>query len=105
MHRTLDGWSAGLVIKEVFDTYNALHRGQVLPMPRNRPYGDYIAWLQKQDLSVAKEFWKQRLKGFTTPTPLRVDRNFSGTSSQEENQDEQQILLPEATTAALQSLA
>ena len=43
-----------------------------LHLELGRPYGDYIAWLQRQDLSQAELFWRQTLKGFTTPTSLHV---------------------------------
>ncbi|MGK7878413.1 MAG: amino acid adenylation domain-containing protein [Xenococcaceae cyanobacterium] len=102
-HLLSDGWSASLIWKEVFAFYIAIVRGQCLNLKSPRPYGDYIAWLQEQDLSKAKVFWQDALKGFTVPTPLRVDRVFPGQSGS--SYDRQQIALPEATTAALQSLA
>ncbi len=104
-HLIIDGWSSGLVFKEVFDTYNALNRGQDLPMPRSRPYGDYIAWLGKQDLARAEAFWRQKLKGFTAPTPFRVDRVQSNSSSEEKSHAQQKIQLSPETTTVLKSLA
>src|SRR5207248_1626060 len=35
-----------------------------------RPYRDYIAWLEQQDLTQAEHFWRTYLAGFTTPTLL-----------------------------------
>jgi non-ribosomal peptide synthetase component F/aryl carrier-like protein len=104
-HLILDGWSTAIVFKDVFDTYSALHQGQDLPSLPSRPYGNYIAWLRQQDLSQAEAFWRRTLKGFTTPTPLRVDRNSGGSHSGQEDQDEQQIQLSEATTSTLKALA
>jgi amino acid adenylation domain-containing protein len=103
-HLILDGWSSGLIIKEVFERYNALHQGQDLSLPVSRPYGDYIAWLKQQDLSTAKKFWQNWLKGFTAPTSLRVERNLSD-KDRENKQEEQQRLLAKNTTSALQFLA
>jgi amino acid adenylation domain-containing protein/thioester reductase-like protein len=104
-HLILDGWSTGLVLKEAFEIYQALHQGTDLPLTRSRPYGDYITWLQQQDLSQAEAFWRQRLQGFTTPTPLSVDRKLGSTSSEEERHAQQKIQLSQATTSALKSLA
>ncbi|HET9226171.1 MAG TPA: condensation domain-containing protein, partial [Thermoanaerobaculia bacterium] len=64
-HLLLDGWSLGRVLQEVFAGYS--NRAALPPV---RPYVDYIAWLEKQDLGEAEAFWREALAGFTTPTPL-----------------------------------
>lgn len=104
-HLLLDGWSLSLVFKEVFVFYEAFCQGQDLHLKRSRPYQDYIAWLQQQDLSQAEAFWRLALKGFTAPTPLAVDRALGSLPSEGESYDEQQIQLSVGATAALQSLA
>lgn len=93
-HVILDGWSSGLVIKDVF----ALYRNQDLPY--NRPYGEYIAWLHQQDLAAAQQFWQNKLKGFATPIDLKIDRRLN-----QIGWDERQISLSKTSTTALQSLA
>jgi NRPS condensation-like uncharacterized protein len=50
-HILLDGRSFPLLLKEVFAFYEAFCQGQDLQLERPRPYGDYIEWLQEQDLS------------------------------------------------------
>ncbi|HCF30472.1 MAG TPA: non-ribosomal peptide synthetase, partial [Cyanobacteria bacterium UBA11049] len=100
-HLILDGWSGALVLQQVFQAYEALCNGQVVSLPRCRPYADYIAWLQQQDLSQAEAFWRKLLQGFTAPTQLRVSRSANGTTGY----NEQSLKLSPATTAALQSLA
>lgn len=103
-HLLLDGWSLPLIFKEVIAYYEAFCQGQNLSLERPRPYRDYIAWLQQQNMSQAEVFWRERLKGFTAPTPLRVDRVSRRLPDQEEGYDVQEIRLS-AATAALQSLA
>ncbi|MEG4517835.1 MULTISPECIES: amino acid adenylation domain-containing protein [unclassified Microcoleus] len=103
-HLLLDGWSSPAILTEVFDFYQAELNGEQLSLPRPRPYRDYIVWIQQQNLSEAESFWRQRLQGFTAPTPLPIERGF-GDAAPEESDREQQILLPVATTAALRSLA
>ena len=103
-HLLLDGWSNPTILTEVFDFYQAFLNGEQLSLPRPRPYRDYIVWIQQQNLSEAESFWRQRLQGFTAPTPLPIERDF-GDAAGEESDREQQILLPVATTAALRSLA
>jgi amino acid adenylation domain-containing protein/non-ribosomal peptide synthase protein (TIGR01720 family) len=102
-HLILDGWSTALVLKQVVEVYEALCQNRDLPSVSSPPYGDYIAWLQQQDLSPAEVFWRQLLKGFTAPTPLLIGRDVASLSSVGYN--DQQIKLSKATTAALQSLA
>jgi len=79
-HLVLDGWSRPILLREVFQMYDAGCVDRELRLEVGRPYGDYIAWLQRQDLSQAELFWRQTLKGFTTPTALHIG-NASGSSS------------------------
>ena len=72
-HLIIDGWSMGLLIKEVFENYEALARGEELERRAERPYRDYIAWLKRQDGGAAEAFWREWLKGFHAPTPLAVE--------------------------------
>jgi amino acid adenylation domain-containing protein/non-ribosomal peptide synthase protein (TIGR01720 family) len=74
-HAVLDGRSFPLVLREVFAYYEAIRDGRELDLPLPRPYGDYIEWLHGQDPARAEEYWRRLLKGFTTPTPLRVGQN------------------------------
>jgi amino acid adenylation domain-containing protein len=103
-HLLLDGWSTQLIFKEVIAYYEAFCQGQQLSLERPCPYRDYIAWLQQQDLSQAEVFWREKLKGFTAPTPLRVDEVYRKLPDQKEDYDKQEIRLSAITTAALQSL-
>ncbi|MGH9663673.1 MAG: condensation domain-containing protein, partial [Bryobacteraceae bacterium] len=64
-HALLDGWSAGLVLQEVFDAY-----GGALADAAPAPYRRYIDWLSVQDHAVGERFWRRELDGFEAPTPL-----------------------------------
>ena len=77
-HLLLDGWSMPLVLKEVLAYYNSFCRQETLKLDRPKPYRDYIAWHGEQDLSVAEEFWRDSLRGCTSPTPLGVDSELDG---------------------------
>ena len=72
-HLLLDGWCLPLIFKEVFAFYKALQQNEPLSLPTSRPYRDYIAWLQKQDLEKAKQFWQEKFRGFTAPTSFNLD--------------------------------
>ncbi len=104
-HILLDGWSLPLLLNEVFTLYEAFHRGQDLHLEPTRPYRDYIAWLQRQDLAEAEAFWRRTLAGFTAPTPLVVDRSPGSVAGQGEQYEMLETRLSAGTTAALQALA
>ncbi len=104
-HLLLDGWSLSLVFKEVFTFYEAFCQSKNLYLEHGGAYQNYIAWLQKQDLATAEAFWRQKLKGFTAPTPLTVDRRLSNLEHQQTSYSRQQIQLTVQVTAALQSFA
>ncbi|MCP4654208.1 MAG: AMP-binding protein, partial [bacterium] len=68
-----------------------------------RPYRHYIAWLQRQDLEEAGNFWQRELAGFTTPTLLGQRHD----DSPGEHRNDREVGLRLSTTAGseLQSLA
>ncbi|MFY1652868.1 amino acid adenylation domain-containing protein [Solwaraspora sp. WMMB762] len=58
----LDGWSVPIFLNDVLRRYANLAFGTPPPEPAP-PYRDYIAWLQRQDLDAAKDFWSRTLSG------------------------------------------
>ncbi len=73
-HLLLDGWSVALILEAVFGAYAALREGRAPAWEPRRPYRDYIAWLQGQDLAAAETYWRRALDGFSAPTPLPAAR-------------------------------
>lgn len=71
-HILMDGWCRPLIFRELVAAYMALCQGQQPMLPPVRPYKDYIAWLSRRDLAAAERFWRERLRGFSEPTPLGV---------------------------------
>ncbi|HEY2737665.1 MAG TPA: condensation domain-containing protein, partial [Thermoanaerobaculia bacterium] len=69
-HIVSDGWTQGLLLGELFTCYAAFVEKREPSLPRVRPYRDYIAWLQRQDLAEAEALWRRRLAGFEAPTLL-----------------------------------
>jgi amino acid adenylation domain-containing protein len=103
-HLLLDGWCNTLILKEVFTFYEAFSQGREIELPESRPFRDYIGWLQGRDLSQAEKFWRSTLKGFTTPTPLKVD-SLKRTRDAEQSFSEEHTLLSLEATQALQAIA
>ncbi|HMB02822.1 MAG TPA: condensation domain-containing protein, partial [Isosphaeraceae bacterium] len=100
-HLVMDGWCLPILLKEVLAFYVASSRGETLCLPTPRPFREYIAWLQEQDLRRAELYWRRELRGFDTATPLGIDRPETGASG---SFAERRDALPVGTTAALQGL-
>ncbi|MEH2127083.1 non-ribosomal peptide synthase/polyketide synthase [Nostoc sp.] len=101
-HLLLDGWSSPLVFKDLLEFYQAISHGERLSHTPTLGYRNYIAWLQQQNRDLAAEFWRQKLRGFNTPTPLTVDKPLS-MREQHSGYGEQQIELTVPATAAVVS--
>jgi amino acid adenylation domain-containing protein len=104
-HLILDGWSLFTLLKEVFGLYEAVTQRRELRLTASRPYRDYIAWLLEQDKAGAKIFWREKFKGFTSPTQLRVGNPLSHAPDASKDYDRQQATLTEEATRSLRRLA
>ena len=97
-HILTDDWCFSLLMMDFLTHYDACVQRRIPDLPKPAPYRDYIAWLQRQDQAAAEQFWKQELAGFTTPTPLGIERLDPDTSaSGSEVGDEFMELSPEVS--------
>src|SRR5205823_8689832 len=100
-----DGWSVHLIFGEVLSLYAGFCRGLEPPPAAARPYGDYVAWLRRQDLGRAETFWRCTLAGFSQPVPLPgALEGPAGEVSAEAPRVRRSLALPSETAAALQAL-
>jgi amino acid adenylation domain-containing protein len=104
-HILVDGWCLSIIFKEVLAFYKAYTQNQMCYLPPAPPYRDYIVWLQQQDISDAREFWRKRLKEFNVPTPLVVDIPKYQRSQTNSTYHQQKLNLSNQISQALQSLA
>ncbi|MFP2911948.1 condensation domain-containing protein, partial [Pyxidicoccus sp. 3LFB2] len=103
-HLLLDGWSVGLLLQDLFSTYDALLHSQP-PRLQSRPlYRDYIAWLRQPSRPSAESFWRETLQGFHAPTPL-PGASSSAPASGPRAMGRRSLALPAASTAAIQDFA
>ncbi|WP_148562370.1 amino acid adenylation domain-containing protein [Spirosoma radiotolerans] len=80
MHHIIsDGWSSGVLIREILALYNAcLNQQSSALAPLKLQYKDFAAWhntvLDGEKLQQLRAFWKQQLSGDLTPVNLLTDR-------------------------------
>ncbi|WP_407562711.1 amino acid adenylation domain-containing protein [Streptomyces sp. 184] len=65
-HILADGWSMPVVFNEVSEVYAA--GGDDSARGPAASYGDYLAWLGRQDKDAAREAWRTELAGADEPT-------------------------------------
>ena len=104
-HLILDGWSASVIVKEVFTLYEALCNGEIPRLPTPRPFRDYISWLAKRNPSRDEAFWRENLAGFSEPTQIATAHRIQPEAQPNPDYAEREIRLTPALTESLQQLA
>ena len=102
-HLLLDGWSLPIVMNDIFAAYEALSHGRQPDLGPPSLYREYVRWLQHQDRGKAKEFWRQRLRGFRVPTDFEVEIKAELATTAEA--EKKGVLLSELATQGLEELA
>lgn len=72
-HILYDGWSNGIILKELFEAYNMLCLGKEAVFPAKNKFREYIKWLNSQDKQQQKDFWVSYLDGLRSKVKLPVD--------------------------------
>ncbi|MET0398945.1 MAG: amino acid adenylation domain-containing protein [Longimicrobiaceae bacterium] len=78
-HVVSDGWSMGVLVREMSQLYDAFARGLPSPLPEPRlQYADYAVWqrgwLTGEALERQLAFWRERLAGAPPLLELPTDR-------------------------------
>jgi amino acid adenylation domain-containing protein len=78
-HIVSDGWSMGVLLREVGSLHAALSQGLPSPLPELPvQYADFAVWqrewLQGKVLEAQLDFWKRRLEGVPRVLELPLDR-------------------------------
>ena len=78
-HIVSDGWSMGIMVREVAALYAAAGRGEPSPLPAlPLQYADFAqwqrSWLQGEVLETQLAYWRQHLAGAPTVLTLPTDR-------------------------------
>ncbi|RLJ80977.1 non-ribosomal peptide synthetase, partial [Pedobacter alluvionis] len=90
MHHIIsDGWSMGILIRELLQLYNSCSTGAANPLkPLNIQYKDYAGWERKQlsghAFQLHKAYWLKKLAGdlpvlqLPTDRPRPAEKTFNG---------------------------
>ncbi|MBW3570370.1 MAG: amino acid adenylation domain-containing protein [Gemmatimonadetes bacterium] len=78
-HAASDGWSSGVLLRELSALYAAFARGEPSPLPALPiQYADFAAWQRRQlggaTLEAQTAWWRERLKGAPALLELPTDR-------------------------------
>jgi amino acid adenylation domain-containing protein len=106
-HIVSDGWSTGVLIREVTALYKAFTKGEASPLGELPiQYADFAKWqrewLQGERLQQLLEYWKQQLAGCPPVLELPTDRerpavySFRGAH--------QSVMLPRSLSEAIKAL-
>ncbi|MGQ5640287.1 MULTISPECIES: amino acid adenylation domain-containing protein [unclassified Streptomyces] len=72
-HTLFDGWSSPLVITDLIRLY-----AETRDLAPVRSYGDYLAWLSRQDREASAARWQAELDGFDQPTLVAAGLSAEG---------------------------
>ncbi|MCP3138032.1 non-ribosomal peptide synthase/polyketide synthase [Pyxidicoccus xibeiensis] len=107
-HIVSDGWSTGVLVREVGALYDAFSRGLPSPLPELPvQYTDYAVWqrgwLQGEVLEAQLDWWKQQLAG--APPHLELPADFPRPPSLSTRGITVPVRLPRELSEALKALA
>ena len=106
-HIVSDGWSIGVLIREMGELYEAQRRGRPAQLPELAvQYGDYAvwqrAWLTPERLLRLVSYWREELAGAPAEIELPVDRGRAGAPSRRGGTEE--VWLGETIKQGLEEL-
>ena len=107
-HIVSDGWSMGVLIKELSVLYGAFARGEADPLPElSLQYADYAVgqrkWMEGDILQRQANYWRTRLHG--APALLEVPGDYVRPTKKDHAGDSVRLALNEELTAGLKELS
>ncbi|MCP4147126.1 MAG: hypothetical protein GY757_05190, partial [bacterium] len=78
-HIIMDGWSINIWMKDLLSIYGEAKKGDTPQIGKPKigtgagekyEYGDYLRWLEEQNMERASGYWRENLKGFDQATRL-----------------------------------
>ena len=104
-HLLLDGWSLGIVLREVFQWYAQAVLGQPGELEQCGNFADYLQWLAAQNAAECDEFWRGHLGDLGPSLRLPVEEIQDELIVADAGHEECALSLAEADTARLSQAA
>lgn len=105
-HAVCDGWSVGLVARDLMEIYGSIHEGGEPAARNSLDYGDYAVWLDQQrhspEYEAHRSYWKRRLRHIVVPELPPTWQNLRSSPAAPSIHS---TLLPRALTNRLGALA
>ncbi len=107
-HSVIDGWSRGILLRELFSMYEAFVEKRPSPLPDPAlQYGDYATWqqdwLQGKRLEDLLGYWRQQLRG--APAMVEIPTDFPRPQQQTFIGAQESISVPQPLEDALMELS
>ncbi|HVG46074.1 MAG TPA: amino acid adenylation domain-containing protein, partial [Longimicrobium sp.] len=107
-HAVSDGWSTGVLLRELSALYSAFHAGGESPLPELPvQYADYAVWQREQLRGAVLErqvaFWRERLAG--APALLELPTDRPRPAVQTHRGAREPVIVPAELRAGLEALA
>jgi len=105
-HLCIDGWSWPVLFGDVSHSYEAFTAGKEPAIEAAPPFRDYVEWIMNCAPNSA-EFWSDKLREFTAPTPIRLGMVSSAVAVEASVQHfaETTLIVDADCTAGLRELA
>jgi natural product biosynthesis luciferase-like monooxygenase protein len=105
-HIILDGRSFIVVLRDVFETYEAVRAGRAPVVSEDASFPAFVEWLDGRTGEGDSDYWRELLRGLRSATPLPYDRGAAaGASPGEAGRGERQVLLTAEATSGLRDFA
>ena len=106
-HIISDGWTTGVLLRELLTLHDTFRRNASSPLPEPAwQYADFAAWqreeMQGDRLRRQLDYWREQLRGASPVLELPTD--FSRPAVQRFHGSEETLLLPRELSAALRAL-
>lgn len=74
-HILYDGWSNGIILKEVMSAYESLLANEVSGIPKKTGFKQFVKWHQKQNKSEHRTYWERHLEHLSgaASLPFEID--------------------------------
>ena len=87
-HLIVDGWCTSIILRDVQQAYSAICKHTQPALISNRPYRDFIAWLNKRDAQKSEQYWATCFAGYENVArlPKTMTQEASGPVARSQTQ-------------------